>query len=373
MGKSDGLSQREGERILRRARRLYPKLDDVKALIKEAGTPPKVLATSLRRYRPCYRWALLAAGSTDIDADFSRLNKRLERRRAGPGYVRTRKEKVKDVTRAEAAATFSHLKRLVLEQEGHSAMAAGLYVLVAPRIGMRPIELIDAEVKGAVLWIRTAKARRDTPPYRTLSLKRFSETFIEALRWLCILARAGTRDGSGSTAEERFEAWRNRVAEALARASAAATGKRLALYSFRHTAIATWKASGFSAAEIAEMAGHLRLESAGHYASAKHGWTEDLGLATPASPASGADVGLANDKQMEHDAAPDTSLSVPRFQFEVDDPPMPQPAAKQARTEVDARPVHEAKADEIEATIRRMKEVGPPSLPHPHLRQTRKP
>lgn len=359
-GKSEGQYQREAIRLLNRARKLFPDLPPVEALIVEAGSSPTIQWSTLRRYKPSYHRALIAAGSLCPEADFERLCRRLTERGGEPLKPQTSSNKVTDATRGEAAATFQHLKRLVLKREGRSAMAAGLYVLVAPRIGIRPIELLDAVVTEKMVQIKTAK-RRDGKFYRSLRLTRFSPTFIEALKWLCVLAQAGTDAAPSSDPEERFESWRNAIAEALARASKAAAGRRLSLYSFRHVALATWKANGFSAADIALMAGHLDLRSAGHYAAGRHGWRDETALVSPLKPSPSEDLASPSVGENVSRTGADTAepsaqsgVGVAQIDFVYEDFPTPQAKPAVVPSGIDARAIFEARADEIEANVDRL-------------------
>ncbi|WP_056310780.1 hypothetical protein [Devosia sp. Root685] len=374
-GKSEGQYQREAIRLLNRAKKLFPDLPPVEALIVEASSSPTIKWSTLRRYKPSYHRALIAAGSFSPEADFARLCRGLTERGGQPLEPQTSSNKVTDATRDEAAATFQYLKRLVLKRKGRSAMAAGLYVLVAPRIGMRPVELLDAVVTEEMVHIKTAK-RRNGKFYRSLRLTRFSPTFIEALKWLCVLAQDETTAAPSAAPEERFESWRNAVAEALARASKAAASRRLSLYSFRHVSLATWKANGFSAADIALMAGHLDLRGAGHYASGRHGWRDETALVSPlmpspseeraaplfpsirqtrsdlASPSAGEDVSRTLADATE--PAAQSGVGVAQIDFVYED--FPTPGAKPAvvPSGIDARAIFEARADEIEANVDRL-------------------
>lgn len=378
--------EREGARLFRRAARHYPEMDPVEGLIAEARLSGKIRPATLRRYRPSYLHALVLAGSLDLEADFLRLREGLERRRGRPDGDRTSSKKVS--TREEAHTTFVELKRLVLAaspetDRSHSAMAAALYVLVAPRIGQRPIELLDARLEGSVLWLRNAKPKPGLPEYRPLNLRRFSATFLEALHWLIVFARAGVRKGDKTTRQERFDEWRNRIAEALARASEKVTGRRLSLYSFRHVALATWKSAGFSKADIALLAGHLSLDSASYYAPRRHGWREEVALVevvsqTDAQPTTDRKLQqideaaplseLAPQNAMDAATAPAGAATKPsegaptaesdeQLKWEV----FPMPKAKAARTEaIDARPHFAAKADEMEEIVDRLRQRGAP-------------
>lgn len=277
--KSQWQIESEAERLIRRSARLFPDLSPVEALLAEASRKGTIKGSTIRRLRPSYRFALVAIGGEAAMERYEQLLAGLEERRGKPDpeYGATRKETAVD--KRDAIRVFRYLKGMVLRGGSRSAMAAGLYVLLVSRLALRPIELLEAEVVGDELRIRNAKWRPGMPDYRWLSLRRFAPTFIEALRWLIVLARAGVEDGSGDCEEVRFERWRNRIASCLARASKIAIRKRLSLYSFRHLGIATWKSSGFSAAEIAAMAGHLDLKTAGkHYAPASSGWAQEVAV-----------------------------------------------------------------------------------------------
>lgn len=287
--------EREAQRLIRRAVALFPGRPLVDALVAEASSGGTIKGSTIRRWRPSYREALSQIGGEGGLERYDQVHKALEDRRGtpDPAYGATLGKKTV-VTKAEAIAVFRYLKRMVLRGGSRSAMAAGLYVLVVSRIAIRPIELLTAEVVGNELRVRNAKWREGMPLHRSISLRQFSPTFVEAVRWLCVLARAGTDDSSGDSVEMRFERWRNRVASSLARASMSAIGKRLSLYVFRHLGIATWKSAGFSALDIAAMAGHLGLGTAAkHYAPASSGWADEAVLAEPGAAVASnkADVG----------------------------------------------------------------------------------
>ncbi len=329
--KSAGQIKREGERFIRRAKRLFPDfdVDPVSALFKEAEQGDVLLPSTIRRYRPSYRIALEMLDPTNADRHYGRLSELLDERRGKPEPVRGATGKVTHVEKSDAMATFERLKLITLELRSRSAFAAALYVLVVPRVSIRPIELLEAEVVGKELRVQNAKWRPGLPTYRVVSLKRFPDTFIEAARWLCVLARLGVDEGVEETEELRFEHWRNRVAESLARASTHELDQRLSLYAFRHLGIATWKAAGFSEAEIAALAGHLNLSSARkYYAPASSGWKNETILAELGP--STAIAHKASDHATQPFAVTDgiepnevpASSSVPK-DINVDDFPMP--------------------------------------------------
>lgn len=284
--KSEAQYQRAANRLLTRSRKpQFAAETALQSLINEAQMSGPVRGSTLRSYRAGYKRALEMLGSLDVEGDLSAIEAGLEERRKHVKVLGKRTSALmgKDVTQAEAAATFGYLKQLALRTAGVTAMAAVLYTLVMPHIALRPVELLSAEVRGQFLIVRNAKAKSGQLQYRRLSLKRFARTFVEALRWLCVLAQQGVERSNGSDEEEKFIAWRNRLARCLADASKRACGRRLALYAFRHIGIATWKASGFSKAEIAYLSGHLKLDTAAkHYAAGRHGWRVGAMLALPA-------------------------------------------------------------------------------------------
>lgn len=281
--------EREAQRLIRRAVAFFPGRPLVDALVAEASSGGTIKGSTVRRLRPSYREALSQiAGEAGLER-YAEVHEALEERRGSPypAYGATLGKKT-IVTKPEAIAVFRYLKRMVLRGGSHSAMAAGLYVLVVSRIAIRPIELLDGEIVGNELRVRNAKWRPGLPLYRSISLRQFSPSFVEAVHWLCVLARAGADDGTEDSLELRFERWRNRLAACLARASMSAIGKRLSLYVFRHLGIAIWKAAGFSALDIAAMAGHLGLGTAAkHYAPASAGWGDETVLAEPGAAVKG--------------------------------------------------------------------------------------
>lgn len=276
---------KDGQRLRNRAETRYPLLPKLDALLTEAGEDGVLMAATVRRYRPAYGSALDVL-SLDCESDQmqcalarSEIRTLLDARRGVPDTLRTAAAK-NIATKEEAEKTFVALRELAQTSKHPVPIAAALYVFVVPRIALRPIELLGARVVGKKLIVLNAKRRLRQSLERTISLKRFADSFIEALKWLIILAKAGV--SLYSDPERGFELWRNKLASCLARVSKDVCGddRRLSLYSFRHIAIATWKAAGYSAATIARLVGHLLLSSAGrYYAPAKAGWVKELVLA----------------------------------------------------------------------------------------------
>lgn len=288
---------RDGQRLLARSAALYPDMPELEALLTEAQEGDVLMAATIRRYRPPYAAAvdlIATAGMADpqqCDFAYQEICTHLSARKGIPDPLRTGAAK-NLATKQEAEKTFLASKALALATKDPVPVAVALYVFVAPRIGIRPIELIGARLVGKKLIVRNAKRKPRQRLERSISLKRFAESFIEAVRWLIILANVGVtlyqEPERGYDLERAFELWRNKLASCLARISKEVCGddRRLSLYSFRHIAIATWKAAGYSAETIAALAGHLLLSSAGrYYAPAKAGWVTELVLAeAPVQP-----------------------------------------------------------------------------------------
>jgi integrase len=191
----------------------------------------------------------------------TRIEAALARVRGRPPTRNTSSKKVRDARDWMVKAAFGHLKLMALRHDRIRLAATALYCLLQPVLGTRPIELQDARIDGDALIVRNAK--RTDGSSRTLSLVDIHPTHRMALLVLLEIIKV-------ENADVGYQRWLKTLAENLARACKAASTKenpipRLAPSSFRHTAISTWAASGFTVDEIAEMAGHLSLLSARRY------------------------------------------------------------------------------------------------------------
>jgi hypothetical protein len=74
-----------------------------------------------------------------------------------------------------------------------------------------------------------------------------------------------------ATDPEEFARRHRMLSQILGRVSVAELDERICFYVFRHLALATWKRAKISAADIAELAGHLDPSMAKHYAGAASG------------------------------------------------------------------------------------------------------
>lgn len=198
----------------------------------------------------------------------------LEKRRGRPADKRTASLKVKDARKEEVDAVMRYVHDRAKTQLGDERTQDGVlmtWLLIASRVGLRPIEWTTASVDKKRLWLTVncakatngrgcAKVRRvylgGLPESVRLGVAAFCHTFPKALR----LFKGDWRKLRGA------------LAERLARACKACGVRRLSLYSFRHIAIATWKAAGMDKAMIAALAGHAVTDTQTTYAPRKSGW-----------------------------------------------------------------------------------------------------
>ena len=323
---------RAGRGHLKRAVARLPGICPLEALAVDAEMPNcksdwRLRPATSRRYWEDYktlvsvlvRVARRVGDARDFEAILKRIEVALRSRRGRPAEPRGSSLRIKNPTNAEAGLSFAHLKAIAMRDRSLSAAAAALYVLVEPRIGLRPIEYCGATLTGTILVIPNAKRADGQDLVRRIDLSAYPDTVLAAIDALISLMPA---PGNPRT----FQLWRNAIASSLARASLIAGGRRLSLYAFRHVTLATWEKNGFSAAEIATLAGHLSTRTARtHYARAVSGWdVKDLPqpveapvLPTKQPPGRTFDTALAADPSVIEDD--DTA-----FDFT----PIPEPAAR---------------------------------------------
>lgn len=208
----------------------------------------------------------------------------LDERMGTPAEPRTSSLKIEVPRFSSVEKTFELLRRRTLkrakkaEAEGE-VIAEGknrldiillLYLLCAPRLGIRPIELLGARRQEGSLIVRTAKQAGN--PERSIPLLGWSDQHLAALDLLLALVPHKIED-------ENYVKWRNALASKLARASLKACGMRLSLYFGRHTAIARWRELGLTREQIKLLAGHLGLKSQSVYGRGSsgyiHQWVSD--------------------------------------------------------------------------------------------------
>lgn len=262
------------------------------------GGQEVIAANTLRVYRRYYTSAARDIGEmvpgVDVEALIGRVDDALEARRGKPDPSRTSASKIKDPSACEVHAICAALKTRILKRGDRLDLALLLYLVVAPRIGWRPVEMTSAWINGDTLYLRSAKRRgAGAPVVRTRSLKQFAPVLKEALWILLALVPRGLDD-------QQFELWRNRLAGRLAHLSARLR-RRLSLYFARHIGIATWKKAGLDPATIARLAGHVSLDAhQEHYARAAAGFERDVHLVDNADIGvvpSPSDLDLARQQQ----------------------------------------------------------------------------
>jgi hypothetical protein len=203
------------------------------------------------------------------EAAVERIAVALDRRRGNPPGPRTSSLKVRDATAEECGRVLADLQaRAAAEALGGLNGLLVDFVTVAPRLGLRPVEWCGARCQGEVLVVPCAKATngRACAAERPIHLGRYGPDFRAAVARLAsaipdLLADYGS-----------WQKLRDAMAERLARACVRTRTRRLSLYSFRHAAIATWKAARLTSAEIAALAGHKNGAMQQRYAGSQHGW-----------------------------------------------------------------------------------------------------
>lgn len=188
----------------------------------------------------------------------------LKERTGTPVPARGASKKVLVPMREELDDLLGHLRSKVAEHGDIIDFVLALYLLIIPRVGLRPIELTWAERQGNALIVKTAK--RDGRPQRIIPLENWPENYLFAID---LLLAAIPRD----LTETQFKKFRNLLASRLARACKwTRTRRRLCLYCCRHIAIANWRDVGMSPHEIARLAGHVGLAGQLHYARGRSGY-----------------------------------------------------------------------------------------------------
>ncbi len=180
-----------------------------------------------------------------------------------------------DPTLDELRDVFYFLKQRFFEESDPLDLLLALFVLLMPRIGLRPIELTWAARDGLNLVVSTAKVRGR--PVRSVPLDSWPDDYLEALD---LLLRLVPRNLS----PEEYKRWRNRLASRLARASQHTRRKRrLSLYCTRHLSIADWRAIGMTPEEIRLLAGHIKLGSQQSYGRGGTGFEPGFSFLQPGS------------------------------------------------------------------------------------------
>ncbi len=302
----------------------YPDADEFEALCLHAEG--KVLtANTARVYKQNYLAALehLAAKAKideeALDRYRTRIEAALNRRRGKPSKPRTSSKKVKDPEEWMVLAVFEQLKRMALRYRRLRSMAVALHCLLVPKLGVRTVELVGARIEGDHLVVRNAKRRTGEDPERRIGIANFHATHKEALRVLVEVVAA-------DVGELGYDKWLSNLAEILATACKAASrpGReipRLAPSAFRHIALSTWHSAGYSAEEIARLAGHLSIGTARrHYIRKSSAFPVGRDLVEVVENVPGAAADVESSRASEPDFM---TTDFPR------PAPAPEPAAKE--------------------------------------------
>ncbi|MBA1159226.1 site-specific integrase [Microvirga mediterraneensis] len=231
--------------------------------------------------------------------------------RQRPSAPRTGAKKVRNLTKTEAAVLIEALAQKV---QGPKADNIDRYLLLyarlAPRLGFRPCEGVGIQIAGATLLVPCAKnsngrAGRAT---RGIDLRDAEAGFLHLVAEFISVQRSLIEAKGG------FDTFYHVARQRLARLSIRVIERRVCPYSFRHVAMATWKAAGYDAATIALLAGHSSKVTAGkHYAGRSKGWTADCAFVAPAEvPAIVADeAAMPTNTESPVEATPTNEVHAP--------------------------------------------------------------
>jgi integrase len=154
-----------------------------------------------------------------------------------------------------------------------------IMVKIGPYVGLRPCEWLQATIANQKLHVVNAKNGngRALGEFRAIELRRLPLKIVTLVSHLIGQVRLLFAEGGSN--------WRKilgRLGERLARVCARIGIPRWSLYTTRHVAIANWKRTGLSDAEIAALAGHSSTRTARqHYAGGRHGWTAEFARVRP--------------------------------------------------------------------------------------------
>jgi hypothetical protein len=232
-------------------------------------------------YRQHARAAIAQLVRSGADADaavaieisiMAELQKRLDlpREARGPAL------KIDAPEKREVKEVFELLRRRFFKHGNVKDLLLSLYVLLMPRLGLRPIEITWARREGMFLKVATAKRRGR--PERDVPLTGWPEDYLFALDVLLELVPR-------KLGADAFRKWRNALASRLARVSKQSQEeRRLSLYFCRHIFIASWRDIGMSPEQIRKMVGHAGLASQRGYARGKSGYGARWMFPKPATP-----------------------------------------------------------------------------------------
>lgn len=317
----------EGYKKLERARRQNPEMRSLEGIFAYLQEYPSVIRPNTARL---WRAQLLAVMPHVLAADdrgFSerqmadirrQLVEKIDDLRGTPEEPRTASAKRKAIPEPEVRLVLTTLHEMALGLHRPRIAVLGLYLLLMPRIGARPIELMKAWVDAGVLVISSAKLGAGHERY--ISLATWPELHRVALAAFLQIVQE-------QAASLSYDGWLSAFAEQLARACKAVGVKRMAPSAFRHTAMSTWAAAGYTPQMIALLAGHLTLKSQAHYIRTAAAWGQSSDLVQPV-PAAQHEVALL---------PASTSPPLDNAPWSFEDMPMP-PSDPKAEPSVDLWP-----------------------------------
>lgn len=287
--KTESAYRAEAIRKIERAQARYPHHRPLQALFEYVTRyPDNLTPNTTRLWKQQMKIAVIEVAKKDpsnfsdtqIDSFIETMNQAIERLRGVPEMPRTATKKRKDPSKSEVEKVFGHLKTRALELHRVRMATTAIYCVLMPRLGGRPVELVGATVADGILTFPNAKRASEQTAVRQIDVRQWTPHYRVALAALIDMVNLEVQEGG-------YEAWLSIIAETLARACQTVGVARLAPSCFRHTALSTWSAAGFSAIEIARLAGHFCERSASHYIKTASAWgPEDANVAAmaPAVP-----------------------------------------------------------------------------------------
>ena len=303
----------EALRKIERAQQQSPNLRPLEALFRYVSAyPEKLPSGTAGLWRQQLRIAVLEVVKVDprafserqVDSFLTDMDDAVNALRGRPRAKHTASKKWKDPPKAAVVKVFTRLKERSLKLNRIRMAAAAFYCVLMPRLGARPVELLGATVVAGHLVLPNAKRAVDQSSYRGLDVRHWHLQHRVALAALLDIVTSEVEEGG-------YEAWLSILAETLARACEAVEVRRLAPSSFRHTALSTWAAAGYTTEEIARLAGHFSRRSPAHYIRTASAWGPEDAIVTPAAA---LDHAVSSDESMDKSVDQEFDLS-----------PMPQP------------------------------------------------
>lgn len=343
----------EAVRKVERAQRRFPALRPLEALFQYVKTYPEKLPNgTLGLWRQTLRIAVTEVAEVDprgfterqVTTFVRQMDEAVDALRGRPSTPHTATKKHKDPPKDDVVKVFGHLKARALKLSRVRMAATAMYCLLMPRLGARPVELVGAKVLGGHLVLPNAKRAIGQDAERALKVSEWHLQHRVALAVLLDIVDAEVSDGG-------YDAWLSILAETLARACEVVEVRRLAPSSFRHTALSTWSAAGYSVEEIARLAGHFSTRSPAYYIRTASAWGPEDAIVPSTS---GPIEALVSAESTDRSSGLHFDLS-----------PMPQPPPKIAEQDMsktlwdDHRRRLEVEARALDAALASRSELAP--------------